>query len=115
MWWAGITRWVGIGGLFVLGGGCSSDDGGNPAAAQACRDSADAVATAAERCGLDYQANYDAFVATAAKGDCKNIVRVRDEAALYDVCIPFVAEMTCEQLQNPSIALPSECMGQLLW
>lgn len=96
---------------------CSSDSGGgggNAEAAKACQDVADAVARAAQRCGQDYQTNYDAFVDTAANGSCSNVVQVRDEQALYGVCIPFFDTVECSELLGPSPQFPPECQSQLL-
>lgn len=94
--------------------GCG-DDGGSGAkspAAQACEDTADAVAKAAERCGGSYQANYDAFVQAAVGGNCNNTVSVRDRAALYDTCIPSFATISCADLTAGNI--DATCRDQLL-
>ncbi len=81
--------------------------------AETCFDMADAIATAATRCGMDYQTNYDGFINAAANGDCGNILFVRDSAELYEDCIPWFCAATCEALQDPS-QIPEACQDQLL-
>lgn len=94
---------------------CSgSDDDGNSGAARACRDTADAVAKAAQRCGQDYQTNYEAFEDAAAAGSCSNVKQIRDESALYDVFIPYFETIECSELLGPSPTFPAECQSQLL-
>jgi hypothetical protein len=92
---------------------CSSSNPStsNPAAAQACKDIAAAVATASVRCGGEYQANYDEFVNQAANGDCANITSVRDEAALRATCIPSMQTISCSDLTAG--ALDPTCDNQL--
>jgi hypothetical protein len=108
--------WVWVGALALTAGCGSKDD--NTAAHQACRDAAAAIAGSAERCGYDYKVNYDGFVATAANGDCDNVVEVRDARDFYDVCIPWLQSLTCEQIDNlahgGSVVFPPECDSQLL-
>jgi hypothetical protein len=100
-----------VGGLFTLA--CSTTNSGNVSGPQqACMDTADAVAKAAQRCGQDYQQNYDAFVRTAANGDCANIVQVRDEGALRGTCIPSLSTVACPDLLSANI--DATCKGQLL-
>jgi hypothetical protein len=96
---------IGVMGLM----GCSTDE-----AEQACLDVADALATSAERCGFDYDANFDAFVDAAASGDCGNIVSVRDKTSLYDDCVPHLEDLTCAELNDSSLSLPPSCESQLL-
>ena len=86
---------------------------GNEEAAQACEDLAVALASSAARCGFDYQVNHDAFVKGAAGGDCHNIVMVRDADSLYDSCIPFLSNLTCEQLNETNVEFPDSCIEQL--
>jgi hypothetical protein len=106
--------------LVVLSVACSeevegdgSGGGGSGASAvKGCEDTANAVARAAERCGSDYQTNYDAFVnaATGGKG-CSAIVSIRDESELRGKCIPSFADISCEDL-NAGI-VDSSCRQQL--
>lgn len=94
-----------IGGLSVA---CSSTttgsgtDGGAGAAAtgpeKACLDTIEALARAGERCGGDYKANYDAGLQSAAGGDCKKVIGVRDEASLRGTCIPSLKTAPCADL-----------------
>jgi hypothetical protein len=93
-------------------GGGGDGDGDDDAETQACLDTADAVAGAAERCGGDYQANYDAFIDGAAEGDCSNIVEVRDAGELYDECFPSLEAIACEDLLAGD--LDASCREQLL-
>jgi hypothetical protein len=85
-------------------------------AEQACRDMADGVASAVRVCGGDYLATYNAFVSTAADGDCSRIIAVRDEEALYDDCLPALRALTCDQLGSSTAAqdLPDSCKAQLV-
>ena len=103
-------------GAFIVA--CSSSKSGGEGTvtgpAKACEDTADALASSAQRCGLDYQANYDAFVDGAAGGSCSNIIDIRDEGSLRAECIPFLRGLTCEQLGDPNLALPPSCSQQLL-
>jgi len=86
-------------------------DPGEPSAADACNDLAGAVASAAARCGQDYQTNHDAFVASAALGDCDNIVRIRDREDLYGTCIPSLSSLACSDLFAGN--LDATCREQL--
>ena len=74
--------------------GSSNDDAGE----KACKDTIEAFARAAERCGQDYNASHDFFLQRDANGDCKNVRSVRDEAALRKTCIPFVQSAPCADL-----------------
>jgi hypothetical protein len=97
----------------VTASGCGGEEDGEPSGeARACVDTAAAVAAAARRCGHDYQANYDSFVATAAGGNCQNIREVRDEAALRSTCIPSFETISCDDLIAG--ALDPTCREQLL-
>lgn len=77
-----------------------ADDGPHTEPEQACIDMATAVARASERCGQDYQANYDAFVNKAAEGNCANIIRVRDETSFRETCLPSFTTITCVDLKS---------------
>jgi hypothetical protein len=83
-------------------GACSSSSSSSltqTREAQACLDAADVVARAAQRCGQDYKANYDAFVQSAANGNCANIIKVRDETSLRQACFPSLVTVSCEDLK----------------
>ena len=69
------------------------------------------LAKAAMRCGMDYQKNYDAFIQVAAKGNCSNILAVRDEAALRATCLPSFATISCADLAAGKI--DATCKAQL--
>ena len=94
--------------------GCSSSDSSSSTGPeQACLDTADTVGKAAQRCGLDYQANYNAFIQSGAAGSCANIVQVRDEASLRGSCFSWFRTASCTDLTSPDGFDPS-CRGQLL-
>jgi hypothetical protein len=87
--------------------------GGDPShEAQLCLDIADAVAQAAERCGQSYEENFEAFIDSAAGGDCDKVDQVRDEDALVNVCIPSLETISCEYLLAGEI--DDSCRSQLL-
>lgn len=79
-------------------------------ASQTCADTADAFAKAAQRCGSDYQASYNAFVGSF--GGCDKVVSIRDEASLRGTCLPSFSTITCADLTNA--AIDATCKGQLL-
>lgn len=87
--------------------------GGGTSPGDACRDAADAIASAVKDCGGDYQANYNAFIQSAAGGDCDNVKALRDEKAFVNDCIPALRSLSCEELSSPSLTLPSFCLSQL--
>jgi hypothetical protein len=80
-------------------GSSSGDAGATTTAGKACLDTADAYATAAQRCGSDYAAEHASFIKNLANGDC-NSVAVRDESQLRSQCIPSLAVIACDALQN---------------
>src|SRR5262245_55461160 len=87
----------------VVGGPPSSSKGAG-ASEQACKDMADAVARAEVRCSLGtYAVRFKTFVDSAALGDCKNIVEVRDHDALYDTCFPTLQTINCLDLSNGNL------------
>jgi hypothetical protein len=93
----------------------SGGDGGSASGPQqACLDTAKAVATAAQRCGQDYTANYNAFISSVAQGDCANIVQVRDETSLRGTCIPSFSTISCADLTATPAKLDPTCSAQLL-
>jgi hypothetical protein len=89
--------------------GSSTGSGG--ANEKACLETVEALARAAERCGGNYQANYDAALKNAAAGDCKNIVSIRDESALRGTCLPGLMAITCTDLTAGN--LDGSCKAQL--
>lgn len=58
----------------------------------------EALAHAAERCGDEYKRFYDHAVVAVAGGDCKNVISIRDEQALRDVCLPAIASESCGKI-----------------
>jgi hypothetical protein len=97
-----------LGVLAALTSGCGNSD-----PEQACLDFADALATSGERCGFDYETNFDEAVNSAAGGDCENIDSVRDLDAFESVCLPYIRQLTCAELINSSPNLPDACLDQL--
>lgn len=90
----------------------SSSSKGADTNEKACTDMADAVAKAEVRCSLGtYDARFKAFVDSAALGDCKNIVEVRDHDALYDTCLPTLQTINCLDLSSGN--LDASCKQQL--
>jgi hypothetical protein len=97
-----------LGLLGALTAGC-----GNTEPEQACLDFADALSTAAARCGFDYETHFDQTVELTAGGDCGNIESVRDIDAFDSVCLPYIRQLNCSQLSQTSVELPDECNQQL--
>lgn len=97
-----------LGLLAALTAGC-----GNTEPEQACLDFADALASAGERCGFDYETNFDDTVDRVAGGDCSDIESVRDLDSFDSVCLPFIRQMTCAQLIQREPELPDACLAQL--
>ena len=91
-------------------GACGYSYNGMPS--DGCLDIADAIATAAARCGGDYQANYDAFISQVAGGSCNNIVQITNPTSFYDECLPWFCSASCADLQDAN-AFPSACQMQL--
>ncbi len=75
-----------------------SDSGSGPE--QACLDTIEAFARAAERCGAEYKAAHDDLLMRNANGDCKNVRSIRDEAALRKTCLPFMKTQPCKDLHD---------------
>lgn len=100
----------------VSSAACSSSTpgGGGPTTGpqQACLDAADIFSKAAVRCGQDYNTNHQAFIDSVAKGDCKNIVGVRDEGSFRNTCFPSVNVISCADLTAGNI--DATCKAQLL-
>jgi len=102
------------GALALLLAACSSWDTGSDSgkgSEQACLDTIEASARAAERCGADYKLTYDQLLQRNANGDCKNVRSIRDEAALRKTCLPFLQTQSCDDLHD-GLVDPS-CAAQL--
>jgi hypothetical protein len=80
-------------------GTSASDGGATTTAGQACLDTAAAFATAAKRCGGNYDAEHAAFIRDLAGGDC-NSVSIRNESELRRQCLPSLTRITCDALTN---------------
>lgn len=78
---------------------------------KACLDTIEALARAAERCGQSYQANYDAGLKSAAGGDCKKVIGIRDEQELRGTCLPSLSTISCPDLLAAKI--DASCGKQL--
>jgi hypothetical protein len=110
--------------VLLFAAACSKPTSGatlakDPAAEQACKDAADAVAKAQVRCGFsDYRAGYDAFVRVAANGDCASVLQIRDMDGLRKTCLPSLEgtpgseAMSCADLQQGKLIV--ECRSQLI-
>lgn len=94
--------------------GTTSDGSAPPSTSprDVCVDTANAVATAAQRCGELFADAFQDFVNAAAGGDCKNVKNIRDVNELYTQCIPWIQRATCNDLRAGN--LPDSCLGQLL-
>ena len=88
---------------------CSSEP---PYATAACEDYADVFATRIAECGYDYQDNLDAIYESL--GGCDRFGSVRDETELYDVCLPSLQALTCEQIEDPLLKLDASCEAQFV-
>jgi hypothetical protein len=86
-------------------------EGGTTTAGVACQDMATAYATAAKRCGGNYDAERTAFINGLANGDC-NSVSIRNETELRSQCIPSFSSISCADLTNQRFA-PS-CAEQII-
>lgn len=87
--------------LVLLFAGCSSWNTGSSADQSgelACLDTCEAIARASERCGLEYKRSYDAILKAVAKGDCKNVLTVRDEPSLRQTCLPSLSTEICTKV-----------------
>jgi hypothetical protein len=91
--------------------GSGTDGGSVTAAGKACLDTAAAFATAAQRCGGNYDAERTAFIRDLANGDC-NAVSIRNEAELRSGCIPSFSTIRCSDLKQQRFA-PS-CAEQII-
>jgi hypothetical protein len=89
----------------------ASDSGATTAAGQACLDTADAFAKAAQRCGADYTAQRNATIRDLANGDCESVT-IRNEAELRGLCFASLARISCADLTNQRFA-PS-CAEQII-
>lgn len=78
---------------------------------QACLDSVDALADAWARCGYDRDTKRAELMSSFR--DCARVERVRDKAALRDVCFPALATLDCTDLVAD--ALPDACLDQILF
>jgi hypothetical protein len=92
-------------------GTASGDAGATTTAGKACLDTAAAYATAAKRCGGNYDAEYAAFIRDLANGDC-NSVDIRNETELRTQCFPSLARILCDDLKNNRVD-PS-CAEQII-
>jgi hypothetical protein len=89
--------------------GCSPSVG-----EQGCRDFVTTIGDVAARCGFDRATNERAAenAATANRG-CGAVVSLRDEAAFYDSCLPYIEGLTCAQFNDSSTTFPASCGMQL--
>lgn len=100
--------------LTLIEAACSSWDTGEPNAGdneRACLDTVTALATAAARCGEEYQRVYDQQLQAIAGGDCKTVTSIRDESSLRNDCLPTLKTAACPDILAGTY--PSTCAGQL--
>ena len=102
-----------------LGSGSGSADAGDAgattAAGKACLDTADAFATAAQRCGGNYDAERQAFINDLANGDC-NSVRSATRPSSGRSALPSFATISCSDLKEQRLrarAAPSRSCAQI--
>jgi hypothetical protein len=91
--------------------GGTTDASTSTLAGKACLDTADAFATAAKRCGGNYDTEYAAFIRDLAGGNC-NDVSIRNETELRTQCLPSFQVIACDALANQRFA-PS-CAEQII-
>jgi hypothetical protein len=77
----------------------TADSGATTTAGQACLDMASAFATAAKRCGGNYDGERAAFIRDLAGNDC-NSVTIRNETELRGQCFASFGKITCDALRN---------------
>ena len=97
----------------VAGAAACAEDG--PQAKQdeayvGCNDLAREYGEACARCaGAEAAATCRATVAPV----CPSARWLRDADALYDVCLPWLANVSCEVLMDPDRALSESCLDQV--
>lgn len=96
-------------------GGSSTDagDGGEAGtlAGKACLDTATAYATAAQRCGGNFDIERTAFIRDLANGDCDSVT-IRNETELRTQCIPSFDRISCADLTQQRF--PPSCAEQII-
>jgi hypothetical protein len=105
------SSWMWVG-CIVLGGALAGCGPESPEE-QVCNDFVDAAAEAGERCGADYDEAREAVLASMG-GDCGAVTTVRTRDTIYDVCIPWVGQVSCAELAQGTAQIPDECNGQFL-
>jgi hypothetical protein len=94
------------------GGAPSGEAGtGTTKAGQACLDMATVYATAAKRCGGNYDAERAAFIRETANDDC-NSVTIRNETELRTKCFPSLGRISCVDLKE--VRLDPSCAEQII-
>jgi len=99
-------------------GGCGDDECGGSVAAQACCDMVDALTDVCFRCGGGTHERCEDAIregVEAELGDdgCRGADRVRDEKSLYDVCLPALEVIACDEFMAGG--LPTSCHNQILY
>lgn len=108
--WARASAVVRAGLLLAMVGLLGCGDAG----AEACQDLVKTIADRAGDCGFDRDDFERSFEARLTEGrGCEDIIRVRDEDAFYEVCIPFFENLECGPFLNGSFEPPPECERQL--
>lgn len=92
-------------------GKAAADSGAKSVAGQACLDTADAFATAQQRCGSDFTTSRNNLIRDLANGDCESVT-IRNETELRTKCFPFLSRINCSDLANQRVD-PS-CAEQII-
>ena len=107
----GTALRLGVLGLF-LASGCAVT------ATEACRDFLTAFGNVAERCGDDREVVEEIIEndirATYGSG-CGGADRIRDEDDFYDVCLPYIESLSCDDYASGTFSFPPECIDQLIY
>lgn len=79
-----------------------------------CQAFFDAFAATAERCGHDPDDKVDELLELILEDKtCADVVSIRDPKGMDDACIPWVEELSCDLLDDPSMEIRPFCQDQL--
>ncbi len=79
-----------------------------------CLDFVDAFVTTAERCEHDGEEYRERIMElTLEDATCEDVVSIRDPQGMEDACIPWVEELPCDLLDDPSMEIRPFCQDQL--
>ena len=88
--------------------------GCGPDPVEQCQDFIDAFVATAERCDHDGE-EYRTLITELVLEDktCADVVSIRDPEGMDDACIPWVEELSCDLLDDPSMEIRPFCQDQL--